>query len=131
MNKDDTDDHPLAPFDRKPVRGGDAVAMASKPNVVYFLVDDMGYGDVSCLNPRGRIATPQFDRLAREGMVCRDAHSSSAVCTPSRYGVLTGRYNWRSPLQKGIVSPYGPPLIDERQAHGGQTAAQPRLSLRR
>ena len=92
--------------------------MANKPNVVYFLVDDMGYGDVSCLNPRagtasgGRIATPQFDRLARAGMVCRDAHSSSAVCSPSRYGVLTGRYNWRSPLQRGIVSPYGPPLID-------------------
>ena len=120
MNRDDTDDHPLAPFDRKPVRGGDAVAMASKPNVVYFLVDDMGCGDVSCLNPHGRIATPQFDRLAREGMVCGDAHSSSAVCTPSRYGVLTGRYNWRSPLQKGIVSPYGPPLIDERRLTVGK-----------
>ena len=83
-----------------------------KPNVVYFLVDDMGYGDLSCLNPRGRIVTPHCDRLAREGMVCRDAHSSSAVCSPSRYGVLTGRYNWRSTLQRGIVPPYGPPLID-------------------
>ena len=91
-----------------------------KPNVVYFLVDDMGYGDVSCLNPRGRIATPQFDRLAREGMVCRDAHSSSAVCSPSRYGVLTGRYNWRSTLQKGIVGPYGAPLIDERRLTAGK-----------
>ena len=91
-----------------------------RPNVVYFLVDDMGYGDVSCLNPSGRIATPQFDRLAREGMVCRDAHSSSAVCTPSRYGVLTGRYNWRSTLQKGIVGPYGPPLIDERRLTAGK-----------
>ena len=80
----------------------------------------MGYGDVSCLNPRGRIATPQFDRLAREGMVCRDAHSSSAVCSPSRYGVLTGRYNWRSTLQKGIVAPYGPPLIDRRRLTVGK-----------
>ncbi|MDE0230361.1 MAG: arylsulfatase, partial [Spirochaetaceae bacterium] len=94
--------------------------MGSKPNVVYFLVDDMGYGDVSCLNPRGRIATPQFDRLAREGMVCRDAHSSSAVCSPSRYGVLTGRYNWRTTLQRGIVSPYGPPLIDGRRLTVGK-----------
>ena len=83
-----------------------------RPNIVYFLVDDMGYGDVSCLNPHGKIATPQFDRLAREGVICRDAHSSSAVCSPSRYGVLTGRYNWRSTLQRGIVPPYGPPLID-------------------
>lgn len=83
-----------------------------RPNIVYFLVDDMGYGDVSCLNPHGKIATPQFDRLAREGITCRDAHSSSAVCSPSRYGVLTGRYNWRSTLQHGIVPPYGPPLID-------------------
>ena len=102
-----------------------------RPNVVYFLVDDMGYGDVSCLNPSGRIATPQFDRLAREGLVCCDAHSSSAVCSPSRYGVLTGRYNWRSTLQKGIVAPYGPPLIDEQrltvgkllQRHGYHCAA--------
>ena len=90
------------------------------PNIVYFLVDDMGYGDVSCLNPHARIATPQFDRLAREGMVFRDAHSSSAVCSPSRYGVLTGRYNWRSTLQQGIVAPYGPPLIDARRLTVGK-----------
>lgn len=85
--------------------------MTRKPNIVYFLVDDMGYGDVSCLNPRGRIATPAFDRLAREGMIFSDAHSSSAVCSPSRYSILTGRYNWRSTLQKGIVGLYGAPLI--------------------
>ena len=84
-----------------------------KPNIVYFFVDDMGYGDVSCLNPEGRIPTPNFDRLAREGMIFRDAHSSSAVCSPSRYGVLTGRYNWRSTLQQGIVGVYGDPLIAE------------------
>lgn len=83
----------------------------TKPNIVYFFVDDMGYGDASCLNPDGKIQTPNIDRLAREGMVFTDAHSSSAVCSPSRYSVLTGRYNWRSSLQRGIVGPYGDPLI--------------------
>ncbi len=84
----------------------------TKPNIVYFFVDDMGYGDASCLNPDGRIRTPNIDRLAREGMLFSDAHSSSAVCSPSRYSVLTGRYNWRSTLQRGIVGVYGDPLID-------------------
>lgn len=85
----------------------------TRPNIVYFFVDDMGYGDASCLNPEGKIATPNIDRLAHEGMTFTDAHSSSSVCTPSRYSVLTGRYNWRSKLQKGIVPPYGDPLIAE------------------
>ena len=85
--------------------------MSQKPNLVYFFVDDMGYGDVSCLNDEGRIPTPNIDRLGREGMVFGDAHSTSAVCSPSRYSVLTGRYNWRSRLQKGIVGHYGDPLI--------------------
>jgi len=86
---------------------------SAKPNIIYFFVDDMGYGDASCLNPDGKIRTPNIDRLARDGMTFTDAHSSSAVCSPSRYSVLTGRYNWRSPLQKGIVGPYGAPLIAE------------------
>ncbi|MDX9978829.1 MAG: arylsulfatase [Lentisphaeria bacterium] len=85
--------------------------MSRQPNIVYFLVDDMGYGDASCLNPEGRIPTPRLDRLAREGMTFTDAHSSSAVCSPSRYSVLTGRYNWRSNLQRFIVGLYGEPLI--------------------
>ncbi len=84
-----------------------------RPNIVVFLVDDMGYGDASCLNPDGKIRTPNIDRLAREGMVFTDAHSSSAVCSPSRYSILTGRYNWRSTLQRGIVGVYGDPLIAE------------------
>jgi arylsulfatase A len=83
------------------------------PNIVYFFVDDMGYGDASCLNPAGKIKTPYLDRLAREGMIFTDAHSTSAVCTPSRYSVLTGRYNWRSRLQQGIVDVYDDPLIAE------------------
>ncbi len=89
----------------------DAAIGRNQWNIVCFLVDDMGWGDVSCLNPRGKIKTPNIDRLAREGMVMTDAHSSSAVCSPSRYSLLTGRYNWRSTLQKGIVGLYGDPLI--------------------
>lgn len=85
--------------------------MKTKPNIVFFFVDDMGYGDASCLNPDGKIKTPNIDRLAAEGMTFTDAHSSSAVCSPSRYSVLTGRYNWRSTLQKGIIGIYGDPLI--------------------
>jgi arylsulfatase A-like enzyme len=84
---------------------------STAPNIVYFLVDDMGYGDASCLNPQGKIKTPNIDRLAKEGMVFADAHASSAVCSPSRYSILTGRYNWRSRLQQWIVGLYGDPLI--------------------
>ncbi len=83
----------------------------TKPNIVYFFVDDMGYGDASCLNPEGKIKTPNIDRLAHAGMIFTDAHSSSAVCSPSRYSVLTGRYNWRSTMQRWIVPVYGDPII--------------------
>ncbi|MDF7801305.1 arylsulfatase [Pontiellaceae bacterium B1224] len=89
-----------------------SVQAASKPNMVYILADDLGYGDVQCLNPeRGKIETPHMDRLAAEGMIFTDAHTSSSVCTPSRYGILTGRYNWRSHLQDGVVWGFSPPLI--------------------
>ncbi len=94
---------------------GCIVMQNRKPNIVVFFVDDMGYGDVSCLNRSGKIATPNFDRLAREGIVFTDAHSTSAVCSPSRYGLLTGRYNWRTSLQSGIVGHYGDPLIAEER----------------
>ncbi|EDY15821.1 Cerebroside-sulfatase [Chthoniobacter flavus Ellin428] len=87
-------------------------AEGARPNIVYILCDDLGYGDVHCLNPeRGKIATPRIDRLAAQGMTFTDAHSSSSVCTPSRYGILTGRYNWRSRLQAGVLEPYGKSLI--------------------
>jgi len=85
--------------------------MKQKPNIIFFLVDDMGYGDLSCLNPNGKIKTPNFDKLAEDGMIFTDAHATSSVCTPSRYSALTGRYNWRSSLQRGIVLPYGKHLI--------------------
>lgn len=82
------------------------------PNILYLLCDDLGYGDVHCLNPqRGKIATPNIDRVASQGMIFSDAHSGSAVCTPARYGVLTGRYAWRSSLQSGVLYGYSPPLI--------------------
>ncbi|MBN2416680.1 arylsulfatase [bacterium] len=82
------------------------------PNIVYILADDLGYGDVSCLNESGKISTPAIDRLAAEGVRFTDAHSGSAVCTPTRYGILTGRYSWRTRLQSGVLTGYAPPLID-------------------
>jgi arylsulfatase A-like enzyme len=85
---------------------------ARMPNIVYILADDLGYGDVQCLNPeRGKIATPHLDRLAEQGMRFTDAHSGSSVCTPTRYGILTGRYAWRTRLQSGVFSDYVQPLI--------------------
>jgi len=79
-------------------------ASAAKPNILYILADDLGYGDVHCLNPqRGKIATPHLDRLAAQGMTFTDAHSGSSVCTPTRYGLLTGRYAWRTRLQSGVL----------------------------
>jgi len=86
---------------------------------------------VQCYNPqRGKIPTPNMDRLASEGMRFRDAHSSSGVCSPSRYALLTGRYHWRTRLQQGIVSVWGTPLIAPdrltvaglAQQHGYHTA---------
>lgn len=90
-----------------------ARAAVAKPNIVYILCDDLGYGDVKCLNADGKIATPNCDRLAAAGMIFTDAHSSSAVCTPTRYGILTGRYNWRSRLKSGVLGGMSPPLIED------------------
>jgi len=89
-----------------------AVAAASRPNIVYILCDDLGYGDVHALNPeRGKIPTPNIDKLAAQGMVFTDAHAGSSVCTPSRYGILTGRYCWRTKLQSSVLSGTSDPLI--------------------
>ncbi len=84
-----------------------------KPNIVYILMDDLGYGDLRCLNPNGKIPTPNLDRMASQGMIFTDAHSASSVCTPTRYGLLTGRYAWRTWLQKGVVGGYSPALIED------------------
>lgn len=83
-----------------------------RPNIIFILADDLGYGDVQCYNPqRGKIATPQIDRLAQQGMRFTDAHTASSVCTPTRYSVLTGRYAWRTRLQSGVLEGFSPPLI--------------------
>ncbi len=76
---------------------------ADKPNIIFIMADDQGYGDASCYNPNSKILTPGLDRIAKEGMRFTDAHSGSAVCTPTRYGLLTGRYAWRSRLQSGVM----------------------------
>ncbi len=82
------------------------------PNIVVILADDLGYGDVQALNPRrGKIPTPHMDSLARQGMTFTDAHSGSSVCTPTRYGLLTGRYAWRTRLQRGVLDDYVDPLV--------------------
>jgi arylsulfatase A len=85
---------------------------APQPNIIHILCDDLGYGDVKCLNPEGKIATPHMDGIASRGMVFTDAHSSSSVCTPTRYGVMTGRYNWRTKLQSGVTGGLSPRLIE-------------------
>ncbi|HUY33703.1 MAG TPA: sulfatase-like hydrolase/transferase [Pirellulales bacterium] len=108
-----------------------AAEPTQKPNIVYILADDLGYGDVRCLNPDGKIATPNMDRLAAAGMIFTDAHSGSSVCTPSRYGILTGRYAWRSRLQQGVQGGHSPRLIEPGRLtvaallkqHGYHTAA--------
>lgn len=86
-------------------------ASAAKPNLLYILADDLGYGDLACLNPEGKLPTPNYDRAAREGMIFTDAHSGSAVCTPTRYGILTGRYCFRSRLKSGVLMGDSEPLI--------------------
>lgn len=83
------------------------------PNIVYILADDMGYGDVSCLNPEGKIPTPHIDRLAREGLLFTDAHAGSAACTPTRYGLMTGRHCWRTRQRRGVLRGFSPPLIEK------------------
>ena len=85
---------------------------AARPNVVVVLADDMGFGDVGALNRDSKIPTPNLDRLAASGMTFTDAHTPSSVCTPTRYGLLTGRYAWRGSLQKGVLDGFGGPLIE-------------------
>lgn len=90
-------------------------ASATRPNIVIILTDDQGYGDVSAYNPAGKISTPNIDQLAREGLRFTDAHSGSSVCTPTRYGLLTGRYAWRTRLKKGVLWSNGDTLIEPRR----------------
>ncbi|MEM8955104.1 MAG: arylsulfatase [Verrucomicrobiota bacterium] len=86
---------------------------ATKPNVILIYTDDQGYGDASCLNPDSKFQTPNLDRLAHEGLTLTDGHCSDTVCTPSRYGLLTGRYNWRTTLKTGVYGAEKPCLIPD------------------
>lgn len=100
------------------------------PNIIYILADDLGYGDVSSYNSESAWVTPHIDRLASEGMMFTDAHTGSAVCTPTRYGVLTGTYAWRTRLKSGVLWSWDKPLIESDestvgkllQKHGYRTA---------
>jgi len=103
---------------------------AAKPNIVFILADDMGYGDLACQNPESKVPTPHLDRLATQGVRFTDAHSPSAVCSPTRYGLLTGRYAWRTRLKRGVLWCWDKPLIAPDRltcgtllkAHGYDTA---------
>jgi len=89
-----------------------AQAADPTPNIVFIMADDMGFGDVGCYNPESKIPTPNMDQLATRGMHFTDTHSPSAVCSPTRYGVLTGRYCWRTRVKEGVLGGYSPPLIE-------------------
>src|SRR5260370_19203692 len=90
-----------------------SAAQPRLPNIVYVLCDDLGWGDLGCYNLESAIPTPNADRLASQGVRFTDMHSPSAVCTPTRYGILTGRYCWRSSLKKGVLNGYSPNLIEQ------------------
>lgn len=90
--------------------------MNKLPNIVFIFCDDLGWGDVSCLNPESKIHTPHIDALAASGVTFTDAHAGSAVCTPSRYTLLTGRYCWRTRLKARVNGGYSPALITPERA---------------
>ncbi|MEC3908408.1 arylsulfatase [Tamlana sp. 2201CG12-4] len=86
-------------------------AQTSKPNIIIIYADDMGYGDLNCQNPNSKIPTPNLDQLAAEGMRFTDAHSSSGICSPSRFALLTGTYHWRR--THNIVNAFGKPMFND------------------
>jgi arylsulfatase A len=87
-------------------------ATRRQPNIVYVLADDLGWGDLDCYNSDSAAPTPYANRFASQGVRFTDMHSPSSVCTPTRYGILTGRYCWRSQLKKGVLEGYSPSLIE-------------------
>jgi arylsulfatase A len=117
-------------FGAATLHGAPRPARGETPNIVFILADDLGCGDLSCYNVASKINTANVDRLARDGVRFTDAHSASAVCSPTRYGLLTGRYAWRTGLKRGVLRPYDPPLIEAGrltlpgmlQLHGYYTA---------
>ncbi len=103
--------HPLRTLLALALLGSATLAADHRPNIIIVLADDQGYGDVTANNPDSKIPTPNLDRLAAEGMRFTDAHTSSGVCTPTRYSLLTGRYHWRTHLQSGVLGGFSKPLI--------------------
>src|SRR5215207_167710 len=99
--------------------GADA---SRRPNIVILYADDMGFGDLAINNPDSKIATPNLDRLSREGTRFTDAHSSSGICSPSRYALLTGRFHWRK--FHDIVNSLGPPVLDDELTMAGMLRAR-------
>lgn len=85
------------------------------PNIIFILADDLGYGDLKAFNPESKIFTPYLDQLASDGMIFTDAHTTSSVCTPSRYALLTGRYNWRTRLKEGVLTGESQALIPKNR----------------
>lgn len=86
---------------------------ADHPNILFILADDLGYGDVQCYNPESKVPTPHLNRLAEQGMLFRDAHSPSTVCTPTRYSLLTGRMAFRTGM-RGVFTGVGGPCMIEK-----------------
>ncbi len=103
---------------------GGVLCTAELPNIVYILADDLGYGDLGCYNKHSKIPTPRLDRLAGEGMRFTNAHSPSSVCTPTRYALLTGRYAWRTRLQRNVLGPWDSPLIAPERLTVGKLVQQ-------
>ena len=93
---------------------------AQKPNILFILADDLGYGDVACYNPESKIPTPHLDKFASQGMLFTDAHSPSTVCTPTRYSILTGRMAFRTGMRGVFTGVGGPCLITEDRLTLGQ-----------
>ena len=120
----------LLPVPLAALHGDDSSKPSKRPNIVIILADDFGVGDIQAHYPQNKIATPHLDSLVRQGRSFTDAHTSSAVCSPTRYGLLTGRYNWRTRLQEWVIAAYEPPLIAKDrptlprflQQHGYHTA---------
>jgi arylsulfatase A-like enzyme/alpha-L-fucosidase len=100
--------------EQEPQEKAESAADTQRPNLVFIFADDMGYGEIQALNPeRSNIPTPSLDSLAADGAIFTDAHTTSSVCSPSRYSLLTGRYNWRTRLQSRVVQGNDDPLIAE------------------
>ena len=96
-----------------------SVNAAGRPNIIFFMADDMGMGDTSAFQDftgnadSVQLHTPQMERLARMGVRFTDAHTPSSRCTPTRYGLLTGRYPWRSRMKWWVLfGAQGDPMIE-------------------